>query len=132
MSHQEIEIVGNLGSDPEMRFTPDGIPNTTFSMAVNSKSKGGETETMWIRATAWRRLAEIAAEFLTKGREVMVKGRLKFDKETGGCRIWQSREGQPRASFEMDVTDLILLGGRGAAPDGDAPHQAETEEEVPF
>ena len=117
MSYQKVIIVGNLGADPEMRFTPDGVPMTTFRVATNRRWTSADgtknEETAWFRVTVWRRDAETAAQFLKKGREVMVEGRLTADKATGGPRIWVGTDGTSRASYELTADRIVFLGGRG-------------------
>ncbi len=140
MSYQKIILVGNLGRDPEMRYTADGTPVTSFSMAVNRRwnnpdgSKGEETT--WFRVSAWRRQAEIAAQYLSKGRQVMVEGRLNPDRETGGPRIWTGQDGQPRASFEVTADNIVFLSGgtRGEGGDEVAESGADYggDDEIPF
>ncbi len=141
MAYQKLIIVGNLGRDPEMRYTPDGTPVTTLSVATNRKwnnpdgTKGEETT--WFRVTAWRRDAEIAAQYLTKGQQVMIEGRLTPDKNTGGPRIWTRQDGTAGANYEVTADRIVLLGNRGGEVGG-AAGVAETsesyvaEEEVPF
>ncbi|MEJ5311277.1 MAG: single-stranded DNA-binding protein [Anaerolineae bacterium] len=131
MSYQRLIIVGNLGRDPEMRYMPDGTPVTTLSVATNRKwnnpdGSQGE-ETTWFRVTLWRKQAEVAAQYLTKGRLVMIEGRLNPDKATGGPRIWTRQDGTAGASYEVTAERLIFLGGRGEA--GGAPGAAEASEE---
>lgn len=140
MAYQKLIIVGNLGRDPEMRYTPDGTPVTTLNVATNRKwnnpdGSPGE-ETTWFRVTAWRKTAEIAAQYLTKGRQVMIEGRLTPDKTTGGPRIWTRQDGTAGASYEVTAERIVLLGSRGeagAAPGtAEAPEEYGGEEEVPF
>ena len=104
-----MQIIGNLGRDPEMRFTQGGTPVTNFSVAVNRswQSRDGEMreETEWFRVVAWARMAEIANEYLRRGRQVYVDGRL-------ATRTWQDREGNERTSTELVAQEMILLGGR--------------------
>ena len=104
-----VQIIGNLGRDPEMRFTQGGTPVTNFSVAVNRswQSREGETreETEWFRVVAWARLAEVANEYLRRGRQVFVEGRL-------ATRTWQDREGNERTTTEVVAQEMILLGGR--------------------
>lgn len=114
--YQKLTIVGNLGHDPEMRYTPAGKAVTTFSVATNRKWDGGE-ETVWFRVSAWGRLAEVCAEHLSKGRAVLVEGRLRPDPETGGPRIWTRQDGTPAASFEVVAQVVKFLGGRGDGTD---------------
>lgn len=104
-----VQIIGNLGRDPEMRFTQGGTPVTNFTVAVNRswQSRDGEMreETEWFRVVAWTRLAEIANEYLRRGRQVYVDGRL-------ATRTWQDREGNERTTTEVVAQEMILLGGR--------------------
>ncbi len=104
-----MQIIGNLGRDPEMRFTQGGTPVTNFTVAVNRswQSRDGELreETEWFRVVAWARLAEIANEYLRRGRQVYVDGRL-------ATRTWQDREGNERTTTEVVAQEMILLGGR--------------------
>ncbi len=141
MSYQKVIIVGNLGRDPEMRYMPDGTAVTSFSVATNRRwtnqdGSQGE-ETVWFRVSVWRRQAEIAAQYLSKGRQVMVEGRLQPDKATGGPRIWTGQDGTPRASFEITADRVVFLGGRGDASSGggggdmDGPNYV-AEDEIPF
>ena len=139
--YQKIVIAGNLGRDPEMRYTPDGTPVTNFSVATNrkwSRSDGSQAEeTVWFRVTAWRRTAEVCNQYLKKGRQVLVEGRLRPDEATGGPRVYQRNDGSYGAQFEITATQVRFLGGRDdAAPASfpTAPDEppAEPEEEIPF
>jgi single-strand DNA-binding protein len=143
MSYQKVIIVGNLGRDPEMRYTADGTPVTNLSVATNRRwnnsdgSKGEET--VWFRVSVWRRQAEIAAQYLSKGRQVMVEGRMTPDKATGGPRTWQAQDGSWRASYEMTADRIVFLQGGGDASarggggsdDMGGPNQIP-EDEIPF
>jgi single-strand DNA-binding protein len=141
MSYQKIIIVGNLGRDPEMRYTPDGTPVTSFSIATNRRwtntdGSPGE-ETVWFRVTAWRRQAETAAKYLTKGSQVMIEGRMTPDKATGGPRVWTGQDGTPRASFEVNANRIIFLSGRTekqyAEDEGvSADQNFVAEDDIPF
>jgi single-strand DNA-binding protein len=139
--YHKIIIVGNLGRDPEMRYTPDGTPVTNFSVATNRKwsnSDGSQAEeTIWFRVTAWRQLAELCNQYLSKGRQVLVEGRMTPDRETGGPRVWTGNDGQPRASFEVTALTVRFLGGRGEGGDTsvsyqEAPPPEMGEDEIPF
>jgi len=139
--YQKVIIVGNLGRDPELRYTSDGTPVTNFSVATNRKwtnSDGSQgEETIWFRVSAWRRLAEVCNEYLERGRQVLVEGRLQVDPETGGPRVWTSRDGEPRASFELIALTVKFLGRAGVAMPGAPPDMAEEpppegEDEIPF
>jgi len=140
--YQKLIIVGNLGGDPEMRYTPDGTPVTNFSVATNRKwnnpdGSQGE-ETIWFRVTAWRKLAETCNQYLSKGRQVFVEGRLTPDKATGGPRVWTGNDGKPRASYEMTADTVKFLGGpRGEGGEAstsfqEAPPPDMGESEIPF
>ncbi len=142
MSYQRLIIAGNLGRDPEMRYTPDGTPVTTFSVATNRRwtnqdgSRGEET--VWFRVTVWRRQAEIAAQYLKKGRQVLVEGRLTPDRATGGPRVWTGQDGTPRASYEVTAERIVFLGGRAGAEagvdvgEGVSGPDYVPEDEIPF
>ena len=138
--YHKVVIVGNLGRDPEMRYTPDGTPVTHFSVATsrrwtNADDSQGE-ETVWFRVTAWRRLAEVCNQYLQKGRLVLIEGQLKPDPATGGPPIWTGNDGVARASFELRAQTVKFLGGRGEAPPSQMPGAPEEppaeEEEIPF
>jgi single-strand DNA-binding protein len=139
--YQKIIIVGNLGRDPEMRYTPDGTPVTNFSVATNRRWTNADgsqgEETVWFRITAWRRMAETCNQYLQKGRQVLVEGQLKPDPATGGPRIWTGNDGIARAQYEVTALAVKFLGGRGEAPPEEGlsmPEEppTETEEEIPF
>jgi single-strand DNA-binding protein len=135
--YQKVIIVGNLGRDPEMRYTPSGQPVTNFSVATNRRwtntdGTPGE-ETVWFRVTAWGKLGETCNQYLSKGRQVFVEGRLSPDPETGGPRIWTGQDGVARASFEITAFTVRFLGGRaeGVAA-GPGEEAVIEEEEMPF
>ena len=141
--YQKVIIVGNLGRDPEMRYTPDGTPVTDFSVATNRRWNNPDgtqgEETVWFRVTAWRKLAETCNQYLTKGRQVFVEGQLHPDKETGGPRVWTANDGKPRASYEVTAATVRFLGGpRGegaadaSASSQEVPPPEMGENEIPF
>jgi single-strand DNA-binding protein len=103
----KVMLIGYAGADSEMKFTAAGIPVANFSLAVKEVYKNGDgekkTNTLWIRCVAWRRWAEIAGEFVTKGKFLFVEGRLQF-------RSYEDREGQKRNVTEVVVTTLRFLG----------------------
>jgi single-strand DNA-binding protein len=131
--YHEIEIVGYLGKDPEMRYTPSGDPVTNFSVATTRKWTGSDDkqkeETTWFRVTAWRRMAETCNQYLKKGSPVLVKGRLNSD-ENGGPRIWTDNNGNPRASHEVTATMVKFLPNKNGNNSQPAPQ--EDDEEIPF
>ena len=113
----KIILIGNLGSDPEMRYTPDGKSVTSFSMATNYRytTSGGDNreETDWFRVTVWGRQAEQVNQFLSKGQQAYVEGRLH-------ARTWQGQDGQTRTSLEVTANRVLFLGraaGTAALPD---------------
>jgi single-strand DNA-binding protein len=134
--YQKVVIVGNLGRDPEMRYTPQGTPVTNFSVATNRRWTNADgtpgEETVWFRVTAWRRLAETCNQYLTKGRQVLVEGRLRPDPETGGPRIWTGQDGVARASFEITALNVRFLGRPGEGVAVGLEEEAIEEEEIPF
>ena len=131
-----IILVGNLGRDPEMRYTPSGQAVCNLSVATNRTwSRDGEQqkETTWFRVTVWGRQAETVNQYLRKGRSVLVEGRLNPD-ENGNPRIWTGNDGQPRASFEVTAQTIRFLGGRGdeGGFDADQGMGPQSEDEIPF
>src|SRR5215510_11044390 len=110
MSFNKIIIVGNLGRDPELRYTPQGTAVCDFSVATNERRKdqSGEQkdETTWFRVTFFGRLAEVASQYLSKGRQVYLEGRLR-------AREWTDKDGKVRTSPEVVGSELQLLGARG-------------------
>jgi single-strand DNA-binding protein len=125
---QQLILVGNLGSDPELRYTADGTPVANFSVAVNrtwTKEDGSHgDETTWFRVTAWRKLAEIASQYLKKGRQVLVVGRVSG-------RGYVGTDGTPRASLEVNADTIKFLGG-GPRSEESAFAEPAAEEEVFF
>jgi single-strand DNA-binding protein len=139
MFHRVI-VIGYLGKSPEMRYTQDGTPVTNFSVAATKKwnnSDGSKGEkTVWFRVSAWRKLAEICNEYLSKGRQVYIEGELNAD-ENGNPRTFERNDGSAGASYEITAQTVKFLGGRGgnggpgSGPDTPPPPQP-AEEEIPF
>jgi single-strand DNA-binding protein len=140
--YQKVVIVGRLGTDPEMRYMPDGTAVTNFSVATNRKwtdRSSGEPreETTWFRVSVWGKQAETANQYLSKGRQVLIEGRLKSDPQTGGPRMWTAQDGTVRASYELTANLVKFIGSRddtttmegGGAMAGPA---AQEEDEIPF
>ena len=124
--YQKTIVVGHLGRDPEMRYTQSGVPVTSFSVATTRKwsSASGEQQekTTWFRVTCWRKLAELTAQYLKKGRLVLVEGDIE-------ASAFTDREGNARASLELTATNIKFLGGRGEGGEGGggaAPAAART------
>ncbi len=134
-SLNKIMLIGHLGKDPEVRYTTDGTPVATFSLATseNWTDKNGtrQERTEWHNIVAWKRLAELSKRFLAKGRQVYVEGRIQ-------SRDWNDREGIRRRTTEVVVSQIVLLGSRSQSTDAPAPSQepasqsAEAEPEQAF
>jgi single stranded DNA-binding protein (ssb) len=129
--YHKLIIAGHLGTDPEMRYTPEGTPVTSFRMASNIRYRdaSGEQreETIWFRVSVFGRQAEIANQYLQKGRPALVEGRLRPDPETGGPRIFRRSDGTAGAVYEVRADRIVFIGPR---PEG-APEAVEVEEAVP-
>ena len=142
--YQKIIIVGNLGRDPEMRYMSDGTAVTNLNIASNrswTDRASGETreETTWFRVSVWGRQAETANQYLSKGRQVLVEGRLETDPQTGGPRLFTRQDGTVGASYEIRAFLVRFIGGRDAGgfdsgDSGDSFDQSRVEEEddIPF
>jgi single-strand DNA-binding protein len=140
MSFNKIILVGNLGRDPELRYTPQGTPVCSFTVATNEKRKdrAGEAQdfTTWFRVTLWGRQAETASQYLTKGRPVYIEGRLRLEE-------WTDRDGKQRYTLEVHATDMQFIGGGRSdeasfsggktAPTDHAPTEADlSDDDIPF
>ena len=146
--YQQITLIGNLGQDPEMRYTPSGVAVTHFSVATSRSWTGQDGQrqekTVWFRISAWRRLAETCNQYLTKGQRVLVVG------EVEEPSTWTDREGNTRASLEVRARNVQFLSTRAesealaagmgqsdgqGAPMGDGPAAdagLSAEEDIPF
>lgn len=133
--YHKLIITGHLGTDPEMRFTPEGTPVTSFRMASNIRYRdaGGEQreETIWFRVSVFGRQAEIANQYLQKGRPVLVEGRLRPDPQTGNPRIFRRSDGTAGAVYEVRADRIVFLGPRpeGSPPEVEGEETAEEEPE---
>jgi len=137
---QKTTLIGNLGNDPEIRFTQSEIPVATFSVATTERWKDAEgnrqERTEWHRIVAWRRLGELCGEYLSKGRQVYIEGRIQ-------TRSWEDRDGNKRYTTEIVASDVQFLGGRensgsgrpsgppGAAFGGE-PGPGPEDDDIPF
>ena len=140
--YHTIIVVGNLGRDPEMRYTPSGQAVTNFSVATNRQytSSNGESvkETTWFRISAWGRLAETTNQYLRKGSRVLVEGRLTPDQASGGPRIWTRQDGSSAASYEISANTVRFLStrqedeGGGGYYEAGEPSGPVSEDEIPF
>jgi len=130
VSLNKIMLIGNVGTDPEMRFTPSGSPVTSFRVATNRSytSANGERkqETEWFTVVAWKKQAESCNQFLTKGQRVYVEGSLR-------TRAWEGRDGQKRTTLEIIANRVLFLDRQAVAsmPGEEVAEPAEGEEIEP-
>lgn len=125
-----IIIAGNVGKEPEMRYTPSGQAVTSFSVATNREytAANGEKakETIWFRIATWGKLAEVCNQYVKKGSKVLIEGRLTPDKKTGSPRVWTKQDGSSGASFEVNASTVRFLSSTG-----EFLHQETQSEELP-
>ena len=125
----KVMLIGRLGHEPEMRYTPSGRPLTKFQLAVNRswKSAGGEkkTETEWFNVVTWGKLAEICNQYLSKGQQVYIEGRLH-------TRQWQDEEGGNHSSVEVIAQEMLMLNSKSGEQDSEPAEGAFSEDEYPF
>ena len=126
----KIMVIGNLGTDPEMRYTPRGTPVTTFRLATNriSKTENGEktSETEWFTVVAWDRLGEQVNQYLSKGRRAYVEGRFR-------SRSWEGQDGQTRSVNEIVANSVLFLDQVGSSeepPQSAVP--SDDSDDLPF
>ncbi len=136
-SVNKVILIGNLGKDPELRYAPSGSAVASFSLATSEQWKDQEgnpqERTSWHNIVAWGKLAEIAAEYLKKGRKVYIEGRLQY-------RDYEGKDGNKRYVTEIVVSDLVMLGSRqdagtgekGEPSQGPAPAVSEEKDDLPF
>ena len=142
--YQSITVIGRLGRDPEMKYMPSGDPVTSFSIATDRawNDKGGQKqkETTWFRVSVFGKQAEIANQYLSKGKMVLIEGRLQTDAKSGGPRVYTKQDGTTGANFDIVANTVRFLSPKdeGGAPadGGDAGGGAgggnESGEEIPF
>jgi single-strand DNA-binding protein len=115
MSVNKIILVGNLGKDPELKYTPSGTAVATFSLATSErfKDRSGEQQekTEWHNVVAWRQLAEICGKYLHKGKQVYIEGKIQY-------RTYDDRDGNKRYITEVVADQMQMLGGRGGEDSG--------------
>ena len=127
----KVMVIGHLGREPEMRYTPSGRPVTTFTVATsrtwNTADGERHTETEWFNVVPWGNLAEICKQYLTKGQQVYIEGRLQ-------TRRWEDTEGVKHTSVEIVANEMMILGERRDTnhPGGEALETEEIEDEYPF
>jgi len=131
VSINKVILAGRLTKDPELRYTNTGIPVTNLSIAINEKFKKGDEwveETLFVdRITVWQRQAETAAEYLKKGRLVMIEGRLKKNQ-------WETENGEKRSKLEVVATKFHFLSPKSPSDEMDDQHDIEPmkDEKIPF
>ena len=125
----KVMIIGRLGRDPEMRYTPSGRPVTTFSVATsrswNTADGERRTETEWFNVVAWSSLAEICNQYLVKGQQVYIEGRLQ-------TRQWEDDQGKRHSSVEIVANEMIMLGKRLSGSNNETDEEEIEEDEFPF
>jgi single-strand DNA-binding protein len=129
-SYQKVLIVGHVGRSPEMRYTPSGVPVTSFSVAVDEyvgKEADGsaKTEAVWFRVSAWRKQAEYVAQYVPQGALVMVEGRVK-------AQAFTDREGNARASLELTADKVLKLSKDQADAMAGLSGSDDGADEIPF
>ncbi len=121
----KVILIGNLGSDPELRSTPGGSSVSTFTLATNEswndKEWTRQERTEWHRIVAWGKLAEICSQYLRKGKQVYIEGRLT-------TRSWEDKQGNQRKTTEIVAQTMMMLGGRGGSQDEGRTDSDETPE----
>lgn len=125
----KVMIIGRLGRDPEMRYTPSGRPVTTFNVATtrswNSSNGERHSETEWFNVVAWGSLAEICKQHLVKSQQVYIEGRLQ-------TRVWEDNSGSKRSSTEIVANEMIILGDRKEVYQAADESDGNEEEEFPL
>lgn len=128
-----IVVVGNLGREPEMRFTPKGTAVTNFSVAASRKYKNSEGElvevTNWFKIATWGNMAETCNQYLHKGSKVLVEGELTPDPETGGPKVFLKNDGTYGASYEINAKTVRFLSSKGDTG-GSAQEEVAQEEDI--
>lgn len=125
----KVLLIGRLGRNPEMRYTPSGRPVTTFSIATsrswNTSDGERRSETEWFNIVAWSSLAEICKQLLTKGQQVYIEGRLQ-------TRRWEDSEGNKHSATEVVANEMIILGERHGETESGEEDQSDQDDEFPF
>jgi single-strand DNA-binding protein len=124
-SYQMTIIVGNVGRDPEMRYTPQGVAVCDFTVAVNKvtgKAENRKEETTWFKVTTWRERAEIASQYVKKGMLILVEGEVKTSAYT-------NKEGKPMATLELTASDFKFLSTRGENGTNGSGSRADEQDE---
>lgn len=128
--YQLTIIIGRVGKDPEMRYTPTGKPVTNFSVATSSKY-GDNEKTTWFRVSTWNKQAEACNQYVRKGMLVMVEGTLNAD-ENGNPKVFQKQDGSAGSSFELTAQNVKFLSKVGSQEHERPEVSTEDEEDFPF
>lgn len=127
----QVNIIGHLGRDPEMRYTPQGKAVTSFSVAVKT-GFGENAYTLWFRCAAWEKQAQVCNQYLKKGSKVRVTGELTGDRETGNPKLWTRQDGSAGTNFDVTVREVEFLSPNPQAlPRGEGGTLVETAAELP-
>lgn len=129
--YHKLVIVGHLGRDPELRYTPLGSPVCNFNMATNRKRKDADDVVVWFRVAVWGSQAEACNQYLSRGRLVLVEGELTPDTD-GSPRTWTRSDGHCGAAYEVRANVVKFLGGRQDALDDDDGAVEVGQAELPF
>lgn len=142
-SVNKVILIGRLGKDPELKYTPNGTPVAKFSLATDEvfKDQTGEQQkhTEWHNIVAWKRLAEICGEYLTKGKQVYIEGSIR-------SRQWEDKDGNKRTAYDIVARQMTMLGSKSDSerpanerstaappPEPEPPAGSEiTDEDIPF
>lgn len=133
--YQQLVLIGNLGNDPELRYTPSGVSVASFNLAVNKSWTDAEgnkqDKTVWFRVSAWRKTAEIVSQYLTKGKQVLIVGEIEE------ARAYTDKEGNAKASLEVTAQTIKFLGAKDANGNGNGNHSQSVQGEhgdslIPF
>lgn len=139
--YQSVTVIGRLGRDPEMRYMPSGDPVTSFNIATdrvwNDKNGQKQKETTWFRVSVFGKQAETANQYLSKGKMVLVEGRLRADPKTGGPTTYTRQDGTVAASFELVANTVKFLSPRDETSgsvegDVDSGSPVAEGEDIPF
>ena len=127
--YQKLILIGNLGRDPEMRYTADGKPVTSFSVATSRKFRDRD-ETTWFRISVWGNQAEACNQYLHKGSKVLVEGRITPDPNSGGPKVYQKKDGTWAGSFDGYADMVGFLTAK--SEDTNSNETSIEDDEIPF
>ena len=127
--YQKLILIGNLGRDPEMRYTADGKPVTSFSVATSRKFRDRD-ETTWFRISVWGNQAEACNQYLHKGSKVLVEGRITPDPNSGGPKVYQKKDGTWAGSFDVYADMVRFLTAK--SEDSSSNETSVEDDEIPF